>query len=335
MLKKSVSLILASSLAIGTVPVVMAGAEETENNAVSGYVTTSKSGFELVSGSKTPVIHIDSGEYESVIRAASDLSGDIENVTGVKPVTSSDDITTPEVDARGIVIGDNGMEISLDYPVSSDLESYIAVYDRDGALTGLAKSTGGLGGESFTDGSVLGFKFDKVLEKPAGGSIKGYIWDKNMNPVTESLDMLESSSVSLSDVDIVIGTLGMSETIDALASSGELNVSEIEGKWESFTIQNVDDTLVIAGSDKRGTIYGIYDLCEKMGVSPWEWWSDVDPAHADSLYIDLPDGGYTEGEPSVKYRGIFINDEYNLSTWSKSFSSDGTAMNHETYEKVF
>lgn len=335
MLKKSVSLILASSLAIGMAPIVMAGAEETENNAVSGYVTTSKSGFELVSGSKTPVIHIDSDEYESVIRAASDLSGDIENVTGVKPVTSSDDITTPEVGASGIVIGDNGMEISLDYPVSSDLESYIAVYDRNGALTGLAKSTGGLGGESFSDGSVLGFKFDKVLEKPAGGSIKGYIWDKNMNPVTESLDMLESSSVSLSDVDIVIGTLGMSETIDALASSGELNVSEIEGKWESFTIQNVDDTLVIAGSDKRGTIYGIYDVCEKMGVSPWKWWSDVDPAHADSLHIDLPDGGYTEGEPSVKYRGIFINDEYNLSTWSKSFSSDGTAMNHETYEKVF
>lgn len=336
MLKKSTAAVLASVLLLSALPGMIAGAEEAANNSVSGYVSASESvGFTLVSKRKTPVIHIDSNDYESVIRAAGNLAEDIETVTGVVPVTSSESITKPLTGASGIVIGENSMEISLGYPVSSELDSYIAVYDKDGALTGVAKAVGGLNGDLFSDGSVLGFEFDRVLEKPTGGSIKGYIWNKNMEPVTEPLGMLVSSAASLYDVDIVIGTLGMSETIDTLALSGELNVSEIEGKWESFTIQNIDSTLVIAGSDKRGTIYGIYDLCEKIGVSPWEWWSDADPVHADTLCINLPDGGYTEDEPSVKYRGIFINDEYNLSTWSKSLGSDGTAMTHETYEKVF
>lgn len=94
--------------------------------------------------------------------------------------------------------------------------------------------------------------------------------------------------------------------------------------------------LVIAGADKRGTIYGIYDLSEKMGVSPWEWWADVTPSHSDAIYVTVPKGGYTEGAPGVKYRGIFVNQEYNLNRWSASLGENETDyMNTAVYEKIF
>lgn len=136
------------------------------------------------------------------------------------------------------------------------------------------------------------------------------------------------------DADIIIGTIGRSAAVDELIADGRLDVSEIEGEWEAFTLQDVDGDLVIAGADKRGTIYGVYDLSEKMGVSPWEWWADVTPSHSDAIYVTLPEGGYSEGAPSVKYRGIFINQEYNLNQWSLSLDPSGP-MNTATYEKIF
>lgn len=135
-------------------------------------------------------------------------------------------------------------------------------------------------------------------------------------------------------VNVLIGTIGKSAEIDALIAADKLDVSEIKDKWECFTIKNIDGTIVIAGSDKRGTIYGIYDLSEKMGVSPWTFWADTVPVHQDNIYINLDENGYTEGEPSVQYRGIFLNDEYNLTTWSTSLDVSGN-MNNETYKKIF
>lgn len=113
---------------------------------------------------------------------------------------------------------------------------------------------------------------------------------------------------------VLIGTVGKSPLIDRLVRDSKIDVSGISGKWESFFLQTVDDplpgvsrALVIAGSDKRGTIYGIYDLSEQIGVSPWYWWADAAPDHKDALYV--APGKYEQGEPSVKYRGIFLNDE--------------------------
>lgn len=137
----------------------------------------------------------------------------------------------------------------------------------------------------------------------------------------------------LQGINVIIGTIGKSEAIDQLIASNKLDVSVIKGKWESFTIQNVDDTVVIVGSDQRGTIYGVYDLSEKIGVSPWYWWADVVIEKADNLYANLGLEGYTEGEPSVQYRGIFLNDEYNLNRWSLNLGSE--PMNSATYEKIF
>jgi hypothetical protein len=137
---------------------------------------------------------------------------------------------------------------------------------------------------------------------------------------------------------IVIGAIGKSPLIDGLIQSGKINVQEIAGKWESFLIvtvpapwPGVDRALVIAGSDQRGTIYGIYELSEQMGVSPWYWWADVTPQHRDALFVKQ--GSYRTGPPAVKYRGIFINDEDPcLSGWAKKKFG---GVNSKMYAHVF
>ncbi|KKP06738.1 hypothetical protein THAR02_01123 [Trichoderma harzianum] len=113
---------------------------------------------------------------------------------------------------------------------------------------------------------------------------------------------------------IVIGSLTKSPLIQQLKEQGKIDPSQIEGKWESWITTVVhepfdgyDDALVIAGSDKRGTIFGTYSLSEQIGVSPWHWWADVPPKKQQQIYA-LP-VTTSNGEPSVKYRGIFINDE--------------------------
>ncbi len=137
---------------------------------------------------------------------------------------------------------------------------------------------------------------------------------------------------------IIIGTLGKSEMIDRLVRERKINVSPIKDKWESFLIQvvpqpfpGVEKALVICGSDKRGTIYGIYDLSENIGVSPWYFWTDVPPKHSDELFVKP--GKYVQGPPAVKYRGIFINDEApDLTGWAKEKFG---GYNHAFYTNVF
>lgn len=137
---------------------------------------------------------------------------------------------------------------------------------------------------------------------------------------------------------VLIGTIGHSSLIDSLVRRHKLNVAGIQGQWESAVTTIVDHpmpgvrrALVIAGADKRGTIYGIYDLSEQIGVSPWYWWADVRVPHADALYVQP--GRYVQPVPAVKYRGIFFNDEAPaLSGWTKEKFG---GMNHEFYTKVF
>jgi hypothetical protein len=137
---------------------------------------------------------------------------------------------------------------------------------------------------------------------------------------------------------VLIGTIGRSPLIDALVRRHKLDVSGIAGQWESalttvveHPMPGVRRALVIAGADKRGTIYGIYDLSEQIGVSPWYWWADVRVPHASALYVQP--GRYVQPVPAVKYRGIFFNDEAPaLSGWTKEKFG---GMNHEFYTKVF
>ncbi|KAF2460692.1 hypothetical protein BDY21DRAFT_280214 [Lineolata rhizophorae] len=143
---------------------------------------------------------------------------------------------------------------------------------------------------------------------------------------------------SSSSPKIIAGTIGKSALIDSLVSSGKIDVSGIEGQWETFLSQLVADpmdgessALVIAGSDKRGTIYGLYDISEQIGVSPWYWWADVPPKQKSSIYA--MDTSKTDGPPSVKYRGLFLNDEQPaLTNW---VNANYGQYNVDFYSKVF
>ena len=136
---------------------------------------------------------------------------------------------------------------------------------------------------------------------------------------------------------IIVGTIGHSKLIDNLVATGKIDVSQIKGKWEAFQIQTVDNNLVVVGSDKRGTIYGVYDISEQIGVSPWYWWADVPARHADALYVKA--GKYVQGSPKVKYRGIFINDESpSFTGWARSHFDRGEGdrgMNSDMYSHLF
>ncbi|WP_080058352.1 glycosyl hydrolase 115 family protein [Spirosoma aerolatum] len=160
----------------------------------------------------------------------------------------------------------------------------------------------------------------------------------DVNQVTQSLPVLKTDKDLYTKEIVLVGTIGKSTLIDRLVQAKKLDVTGIVGKWETFLTQivenpipGVDRALVIAGSDKRGTIYGIYDLSAQIGVSPWNWWADVPVSPQSSLYV-LP-GRHTQGTPAVKYRGIFINDEAPaLSGWAKEKFG---GFNHRFYEKVF
>lgn len=130
---------------------------------------------------------------------------------------------------------------------------------------------------------------------------------------------------------VLVGTLGKSPLIDRLVKAGKLDASSVSGQWESYLIATVDDCLVIAGSDKRGTIYGIYDLSEKIGVSPWYWWADIPARRSTSLYVE--GGRYVQPSPKVKYRGIFINDEWpSFGGWA---SAKFGGLNSKMYAHLF
>jgi hypothetical protein len=161
---------------------------------------------------------------------------------------------------------------------------------------------------------------------------------KDIERVTNCAATISHNEKSLGSNAIIIGTIGKSEIIDRLIREHKIDVTAIHGKWESFLIQvvskplpGVAGALVIAGSDKRGTIFGIYDLSDQIGVSPWYWWADVPIPHRDSLFVKP--GRFLQGPPAVKYRGIFLNDEApSLTGWVNA--KFGT-YNHEFYTKVF
>ncbi|WP_395103566.1 glycosyl hydrolase 115 family protein [Actinomadura sp. SCN-SB] len=165
--------------------------------------------------------------------------------------------------------------------------------------------------------------------------------------VTGVRPAVSTGAVPRKDAVVLIGTIGKSPLIDGLVRAGKLNVNGIAGRWETSLQQVVDDPMpgverafVIAGSDQRGTIFGVYDVSKNAGVSPWYWWDDVPARKSDALYVKP--GRHTQGTPAVKYRGFFINDENPaLGRWARKFFGDGHAPGHpggftsELYAKVF
>ncbi|WP_322400681.1 glycosyl hydrolase 115 family protein [Massilia luteola] len=137
---------------------------------------------------------------------------------------------------------------------------------------------------------------------------------------------------------VIVGTLGKSALVDSLARDGKIDAKRLRGKWEGYLVQAVRNprpgvarALVVAGSDKRGTIYGLYTVSEQIGVSPWNWWADVPAPHHDVLAVAA--GTRVADAPVVRYRGIFLNDEAPaLSGWAKEKFG---GFNHKFYGKLF
>jgi len=160
--------------------------------------------------------------------------------------------------------------------------------------------------------------------------------------VTGMAPVLSTNAPMASDKSVFIGTIGQSRLIDGLIASGKLKVAEIQGHWEAYTavlvtnpVAGVSRALVIAGSDRRGTAFGVFTLSEAMGVSPWYWWADVPVVQHAAIYVG--GGCFTEHSPGVKYRGIFINDEdWGINPWAaKTFDPEFKNIGPKTYERVF
>ncbi|MDO3385638.1 glycosyl hydrolase 115 family protein [Gilvimarinus sp. SDUM040013] len=144
---------------------------------------------------------------------------------------------------------------------------------------------------------------------------------QDINRVTGQLPRLVHAEGATGPV-VLVGTLGKSPVIDTLVEEGKLDVSQVQGRWDTYALQTlenplpgVEQALAIVGSNKRGTIYGMYELAQNIGVSPWHWWADVPVKKSKTLYVES--GFHYSGEPVVKYRGIFINDDWGLMPWAQ------------------
>ena len=140
---------------------------------------------------------------------------------------------------------------------------------------------------------------------------------------------------------VIVGTVGGSALIRRLSEAGKIDTAPLEGAWERYLIQTVANplpgirkALVIAGSDRRGAAYGLFTLSELIGVSPGYWWADVPVKKHAALHVDAPPT-YSQ-TPSVRYRGIFLNDEdWGLTPWaSQTFEPERGNIGPRTYAKV-
>jgi len=179
---------------------------------------------------------------------------------------------------------------------------------------------------------------DWKVARIAAGDLAG-----DIERVTGRRPALKHAAADLSAHAVLVGTLGKSPVLDGLAKAGRLDVSGLRGQWETAVIAVVADPLpgvaqglVIAGSDRRGTAYGVYELSRRIGVSPWTWWADVTPARRAALFV--APGRVNIGPPAVKYRGLFINDEmWGIRPWAaQTFAPDeGLGLGPKTYARVF
>jgi hypothetical protein len=204
-------------------------------------------------------------------------------------------------------------------------------------------------GQSFISGKNTADAFPVVTQKFAASIYvddgdcflirkAASLLQQDIQSVTDQKLKIVNSTASLEKNMIIIGSIEKSSLIRQLVKSKKLNVDDLKGKWEAYRLQvvdhpfkGIDKALVIVGSDRRGTAYGVFTLSKQMGVSPWYWWADVPAKKKKEVFVK--NGTYNFGSPSVKYRGIFLNDEAPaLSGWvHEKFGS----FNHLFYDIVF
>lgn len=168
------------------------------------------------------------------------------------------------------------------------------------------------------------------------GSTDTIVYDKSeWKGVVMAINNLRQDLKAVTGSDcapITVATVGKSP----IAKKYEKYAKMLKGKWEQYIIVapaplRGTEGAVILGSDKRGTIYGIYELSRQLGVSPWYWMADAPIAKHDEVWVKP--GVYTDGEPKVKYRGIFINDEWpSFGSWC---NNQFGGVNSKAYSKIF
>jgi hypothetical protein len=171
--------------------------------------------------------------------------------------------------------------------------------------------------------------------------IAAMAFTNDINLISGKTIQLSQATTITDEYAIVAGTIGHSSLIDDLIKTKHIDVASIKNKWEQFSINIINQpygkakkVVVIAGSDRRGTAFGIFHLSRKMGISPLVWWADVTPEKKQQLFVS---GNYTSPVPSVQYRGIFINDEdWGMQPWAaKNMDTDIKDIGPKTYARVF
>ncbi len=166
--------------------------------------------------------------------------------------------------------------------------------------------------------------------------------DKNTDPlilwaVNELADDVKEITGKRPEI-IPVQTISKKGIYIGQSSSGlfKSKSKDLSDQWEKFWIKKEKENLLVAGSDVRGTVYAIFEITERLGVSPWKWWADVNPIKKEKLALQLPQKGIISS-PSVQYRGIFLNDEdWGLEPWAeKTFEPEVGNIGPKTYEKIF
>jgi hypothetical protein len=174
-------------------------------------------------------------------------------------------------------------------------------------------------------------------------SLVAGLFAEDVARVARRKPVIKTGAAAVSRNCVIVGTIGNNSVIKELAEKKKIDLTTTEGQWESCLIQvvekplpGVETALIIAGSDRRGTAYGLFELSRQMGVSPWYYFADVAPKKRNTITIKA--GRYVQKSPSVKYRGIFINDEmWGLRPWAMKTLApeEGHGLGPKTYSKIF
>lgn len=172
-------------------------------------------------------------------------------------------------------------------------------------------------------------------------SIAAYLLQQDIKTVLGYLAPVYTNLSKASGNCIVIGNIN-SALVRSVIAGQDVMFSNLQGKWECYgykvlnkPVGHINQALVIAGSDTRGTAYGVFSISEQMGVNPWYWWADVSPVQKSTINLNISET--VSAPPSVKYRGIFINDEdWGVQPWAaKTFEPETGDIGPKTYAKIF
>ncbi len=278
-----------------------------------------------------------------------------------RPSGGTEQYTVTAANGQAIGTFDAGTQLTVDpangegtYTVAVSRETVIATPIRKGyTFTGWTvigtTLTAQWVEESVSQGSFVVFDGTNVPDIFVSSDDHSQIYraagdlQEDVVRVTTKRPELRDDIAGIGSNAILAGSVEKSGIIRSLMDSGKLDEAKtLAGKWESYLIKIVEDpfpgvdkALVIAGSDMRGTIFGIYDVSEQIGVSPWYFWGDIAPKVQSR--IEIATALKVQGEPSVKYRGIFINDEQNLVQWATDhgFDEGNRNLGPETYKSVY